>query len=112
MNDENVSQARQDIEEALSILNRQPYATEMMQRIAASVIVAALLPQQQKTAGSEYYRIKAEDWLTLLLSEPGLTIGILSERVCALVDVSETIKCEIGSIASRLTFVSVAAKQE
>lgn len=105
MDKETVLAARQDIDGALDMLNRQIGPPEMMYRIAASVIVSALLPPQKKSAGSEYYRIKAEDWLTLLLSEPKLTTSVLYQRVVALTAVSDVIKDEIGGIASRLALV-------
>lgn len=109
MNEESVLHARREIEEALDMLNRQHIPSEMMCRIAAAVIVGAMTPLQNRSLGSEYYRIKAEDWLTLLLSEPGLTIGVLAQRVDALASVSANIKDEIGVLASRLLVVSGAA---
>lgn len=97
-----MAEARRDIEAALDMLNRPQSAPEIMYRIAASMIVSALTPANGKSAGSEYYRIKAEDWMTLLLSEPRLSPTVLLQRVSALAAVSDTIKSEIGGIASRL----------
>jgi len=76
---------------------------EMSARIAASRIAATVLPGQPESAGSIYYRLKAEGWLSLLLaSEPGMSLKQLAERVQSLSDISEKIKGELGGIAGRL----------
>lgn len=75
----------------------------MQARIAAAVIVTALTPVQKVSAGSEFYRIKAEDWLALLLaSEPGMSLETLAARVSALASVSDGVKQELGGLAGRL----------
>lgn len=104
MEQEAVLQARHDIEEALKNLSRQS-DTEMMCRIAASKIVAALTPNVRKNTGTEYYRIKAEDWISLLLTEPQLDILTLHIRLVALASVSDHIKAELGALPGRLALL-------
>lgn len=92
-----------DVIAALGMLKPAGAGQEMQARIAAAVIVAALTPVQKISAGSEFYRIKAEDWLALLLAaEPGMSIETLAERVSALASVSDGVKRELGGLAGRL----------
>lgn len=76
---------------------------EMHARIAAARIVAALTPSMMVNAGSEFYRIKAEDWLALLLAaEPGMSLETLAAQVSALSAVSDGVKRELAGLAGRL----------
>ncbi len=97
--------AKNDIETALEMLARKPAGGDMA-RVAAAVIVSALYEPQKRTAGSEYYRIRAEDWLSLLLTEPYMTLAVLAERVAALSEVSPHIKTELGALPCRLMVIA------
>lgn len=105
MNEDFVVKARAEIESALAMLNRQPGTPELMYRIAASRIVAALMPNRSLDVGSEYYRIKAEDWLSMLLTEPHLDIKTLHKRLAALASVSANTKAELGGLPGRLMLI-------
>lgn len=96
---------KQKVEEALASLKRNARVDAMAAPVAASLIVAAVLPLEDN-AGAMFYRLKAERWLTLLLAtEPDMGLEQLAERMRALAAVSKGVQAELSGIPGRLSML-------
>lgn len=84
--------ARQEVEIALKMLNRQSDPHKLLCRIVASKIVGAL----------KCSSLKSEDWLAMILAEPRLDLEALHKRISALAGVSTIIQNDLGDLPDRL----------